>query len=70
MNSRDIIFLLSGLGIALIITYFLLIKKFNKFINEEISKNEYFRKNAEADFVKSRSNQTERNDLEDEEENE
>lgn len=53
MNLRDVLFLLIGFTISLIIFYILIIKKFNKFINNEIENNDAYRNNAKSDLQKS-----------------
>lgn len=53
MTIRDIIFLLIGLAGALLLVWFLFLKKFFKFISNEIDHNEEYRFNAKEDLQKS-----------------
>ena len=50
MALNDFIYILIGVIISLLITYIVIIKKFNDFINSEISNNYVYRGQAEADY--------------------
>jgi len=53
MSTRDIIFILIGLFVALTTTWILLIRKFILFINNERVQNELYRLNAIKDYKNS-----------------
>lgn len=50
MIIKPLIYFLLGSLLSLILTYIIIIKKFNRFINDEIEQNNAYRKNAEADY--------------------
>lgn len=50
MNIKALIYFLCGTFTALFITYIAIIRKFNRFINDEIEHNEAYRQNAETDY--------------------
>lgn len=52
MNIERLIYFLLGSFTALLFTYFFIIRKFNRFINDEIEQNKAYRENAEADYNK------------------
>lgn len=50
MNIKALTYFLSGIFSSLIITYIFIIRKFNRFINNEIDHNEAYRLNAEDHY--------------------
>ncbi len=67
MSIRELIFLLVGTAAAFIVAWFIIVRKFILFINNEREHNEAYRLNAKNDYNKIAPNHENINDLGDEE---